>query len=75
MKSIMRHFTARDWIATAGAVVLIALSVWLELLMPDYMKDITELLITPGSTVPEILWAGGKMLLCAQGWSSAYWSR
>ncbi len=65
MKSIMRHFTARDWIATAGAVVLIALSVWLELLMPDYMKDITELLITPGSTVPQILWAGGKMLLCA----------
>lgn len=65
MKSIMRHFTKRDWIATAGAVVLIALSVWLELLMPDYMKDITELLITPGSTVPDILWAGGKMLLCA----------
>ena len=65
MKSIMRHFTARDWGATAGAVVLIALSVWLELLMPDYMKDITELLITPGSTVPDILWAGGKMLLCA----------
>ena len=47
MKSIMRHFTKRDWFATAGAVVLIALSVWLELLMPDYMKDITELLITP----------------------------
>ena len=65
MKSIMRHFTKRDWLATAGAVVLIALSVWLELLMPDYMKDITELLITPGSTVPDILWAGGKMLLCA----------
>ena len=65
MKSIMRHFTRRDWIATAGAVVLIALSVWLELLMPDYMKDVTALLITPGSTVSDILWAGGKMLLCA----------
>ena len=35
MKSIMRHFTKRDWFATAGAVVLIALSVWLELLMPE----------------------------------------
>ena len=65
MISIMRHFTKRDWIATAGAVVLIAVSVWLELLMPDYMKDITELLILPGSEIPEILWAGGKMLLCA----------
>ena len=65
MKSIMRHFTKRDWIATAGAVVLIALSVWLELLMPDYMKDITELLITPNSSIGDLLWAGGKMLLCA----------
>ena len=65
MKSIMRHFTKQDWLAVAGAVVLIALSVWLELLMPDYMKDVTALLITPGSTVGEILFAGSKMLLCA----------
>ena len=65
MKSIMRHFTKRDWFATAGAVVLIALSVWLELLMPDYMKEITELLITPNSSIGDLLWAGGKMLLCA----------
>ncbi|MBQ3265635.1 MAG: ABC transporter ATP-binding protein [Ruminococcus sp.] len=65
MKSIMRHFTKLDWLATAGAVVLIALSVWLELLMPAYMKDITELLIVPGSRISDLLWAGGKMLLCA----------
>ena len=65
MISIMRHFTKRDWAATAGAVLLIALSVYLELLMPAYMKDITELLIVPGSGIPDILWAGGKMLLCA----------
>ena len=65
MKSIMRHFTKRDWGAVAGAVVLIALSVWLELLMPDYMKDVTALLITPGSSIGELLWAGSKMLLCA----------
>lgn len=65
MKSIMRHFTKNDWLAVAGAVVLIALSVWLELLMPDYMKDVTGLLITPGSSVGELLFAGSKMLLCA----------
>lgn len=65
MIAIMRHFTKRDWFATAGAVLLIALSVYLELLMPDYMKDITELLVIPGSEIPEILWAGAKMLLCA----------
>ncbi len=65
MIAIMRHFTKRDWFATAGAVLLIALSVYLELLMPDYMKEITELLVIPGSEIPQILWAGGKMLLCA----------
>ena len=65
MISIMKHFTKRDWFATAGAVVLIALSVYLELLMPAYMKDITELLIVPGSEISDLLWAGGKMLLCA----------
>ena len=62
---IIRHFTTREWIAVAASVVLIALSVWLELLMPEYMKDITQLLIIPGSEIGDLLWAGGKMLLCA----------
>ena len=65
MKSLLRHLNKRDWIAVAGAVVLIALSVELELLMPDYMKDITELIVIPGAEIGEILIAGGKMLLCA----------
>lgn len=65
MKSILRHFTKRGWLAVVGAVVLIGLSVWLELLMPDYTKEITSLLIIPGSSIGDLLWAGGKMLLCA----------
>ncbi|MBK6089541.1 ABC transporter ATP-binding protein [Ruminococcus difficilis] len=65
MKSILRHFTPRGWLATVGAVVLIGVSVWLELLMPDYTKEITSLLILPGSSIGDLLWAGGKMLLCA----------
>lgn len=65
MLSFVRHFTKRDWIAVAGAVVLIALSVWLELLMPEYMKDITALIVIPGAEINDILIAGGKMLLCA----------
>ena len=65
MKSIVKHFTRRDWLAVAGAVVLIGLSVWLELLMPEFMRDITQLIIQPGSAIGDILLAGGKMLLCA----------
>jgi ATP-binding cassette subfamily B protein len=65
MKSIIRYFTKRDWLAVAGTVIFIGLSVWLELLMPEYMKDVTELIIIPTSEIGDILFAGGKMLLCA----------
>ena len=65
MKSIIKHFTSKDWLAVGGAVVLIGLSVWLELLMPEYMRDITQLIIEPSSEIGDLLLAGGKMLLCA----------
>ena len=65
MRSIVRHFTYRDVLAVLAAVVFIGLSVWLELLMPEYMRDITALIIVPESTVGELLTAGAKMMLCA----------
>ena len=65
MKTFIKHFTGRDWAAVAAAVVFIGLSVWLELLMPEFMRDITELIVMPGAEVGELLIAGGKMLLCA----------
>jgi ATP-binding cassette, subfamily B, multidrug efflux pump len=37
--------------------------VWLDLRLPDYMADITELVETPGSQMSEVWQAGGKMLL------------
>lgn len=49
------------------ALVFIVAQVWLDLTMPDYMADITRLVQTDGSTMTEILTAGGKMLLCALG--------
>ena len=49
------------------ALVFIVAQVWLDLTMPDYMADITRLAQTDGSTMTEILTAGGKMLLCALG--------
>ena len=48
-------------------MVFIVLQVWLDLTMPDYMADITRLVQTEGSTMSEILTAGGKMLACALG--------
>lgn len=49
------------------ALVFIVAQVWLDLTMPDYMADITRLVQTDGSSMTEILTAGGKMLLCALG--------
>jgi ATP-binding cassette subfamily B protein len=39
----------------------------MELTIPEYMSDITVLVVTPGSTMKDILTAGGKMLLYALG--------
>ena len=41
--------------------------VWLELKLPDYMREITSLITTQDSAMHDILIAGGKMLLCAFG--------
>ena len=65
MKSLIKHFTAKDWGAVGIAVVLIGMSVWLELLMPEYMREITQRIITPDSQISDLLISGGKMLLCA----------
>lgn len=67
MKSLVKHFNKRDWIAVAAAVALIGLSVWLELKMPDYTSEITLLLNSVSPDVGELLIPGGKMLLCALG--------
>ena len=67
MKSLVKHFTKRDWIATICAVLLIALSVWLELKMPDYTAEITYMLKSGSPDMGELLLSGGKMLLCAFG--------
>lgn len=48
-------------------LILVAGQVWFDLTMPDYMSDITKLIVTPGSLMTEIWIAGAKMLSCALG--------
>ena len=47
--------------------VFIITQVWLDLTMPEYIAEITRLVQTSGSSMPEILSASGMMLLCALG--------
>lgn len=56
-----------EWVMVVISVILIALQVWLDLKMPDYMSNITVLVQTPNSEIKDILINGGYMLLCALG--------
>jgi len=64
---ILKNLTKKEWGFTAICLGLIIIQVWLDLTLPEYMGDITELVQTPGSEMNEILAAGGRMLLLASG--------
>ena len=67
MFKLFKNFTKKDIFLIILATVLICFQVWLDLKMPDYMSEITRLVQTEGSEVPEILKNGAFMMLCAFG--------
>lgn len=67
MLRILKNLRKKDLLYLAGAILFIAVQVWLDLKMPDYMTEITQLVQTPGNEMRDVLIAGGKMLACALG--------
>lgn len=67
MLKILKYMNQRDWLFVLCSLVFIVCGVGLDLRLPDYMKEITTLVQTPGSEMGEVLSAGGSMLLCALG--------
>lgn len=67
MIKIFRHFKGREWGVILASVLFIVAQVWLDLKLPDYMSEVTQLTMTPGSTIGEIWRQGSYMLLCAFG--------
>lgn len=67
MLKLLGKFTKKEWLLAALSVAFVVVQVWLSLTMPDYMREITMLIQTPGSEMPEILSAGGMMMACALG--------
>lgn len=67
MLKLFKNLTKKEWLFVGISLVFIVAQVWLDLKLPDYMSTITMLVQTDGSTMGEILTAGGKMLLCAFG--------
>lgn len=67
MIKLLKYMRKQDWLLVAASILFIVFQVWLDLKLPDYMSDITRLVETEGSEMNEVLFAGGKMLLCALG--------
>ena len=67
MLKLLKNFTKKQYILIFISFMLIFIQVWLELKMPDYMSEITKLVQTEGSSMNDILYNGGFMLLCAFG--------
>ena len=67
MFKLLKNLKTKDYIIMAISVCLVVATVYFELLLPDFMSDITVLIQTEGSDINEILIAGAKMLGCALG--------
>ena len=67
MLRIMKYLSKAEIGQMLVALVSIVGQIWLDLTLPDYMSDITQLVETPGSEMRDIWVAGGKMLLVSLG--------
>ena len=63
MLKILKRMGAKEWLSICIGTVLIVVQVWLDLLVPDYMAEITRLVTMPGGTVREVMYEGMMMLL------------
>ncbi len=62
MFKLLKRLNKREYAMIAISTIFIAIQVWLELKIPDYMTQITTALGTSGSTTTDILDPGLKML-------------
>lgn len=67
MIKLLKGLKRKEILLAIFVFILVIFQVWLELKMPDYMSNITQLVQTEGSEMSEILKNGGYMLACAFG--------
>ncbi|MPM07788.1 putative ABC transporter ATP-binding protein [bioreactor metagenome] len=67
MLKILKYLSKKEWTLVSVSLLFIVTQVFLDLKLPDFMSEITMLVQMGGSTISEILSAGGKMLACALG--------
>jgi len=64
---ILKRLRAKELLMMGVSLVFVVSQVWLDLKMPDYMKEVTQIVSNPGGAVREVLIKGGMMLLCTLG--------
>ncbi|MFI3230959.1 MAG: ABC transporter ATP-binding protein [bacterium] len=62
MSKIIACFTKKEYYYIFFSIILLVTQVWVDLEIPDYMSEITQLVQTEGSEISDILTAGGTML-------------
>lgn len=67
MLSIFKHLRRKEWALVLVSIAFVCAQVWLDLKLPDYMREITMLVQTSSDSLHDIWIVGGKMLLCALG--------
>ena len=67
MFKLLKNFPKKEIFLVIIVIALICFQVFLDLRLPEYMSEITQLVNTENPEVSEILMAGSKMLLCALG--------
>lgn len=67
MFKLLRRLSPKQKGFALLSIVFVAVQVWLDLRLPDFMKEITQYVTTPNSEMSQIWEAGGKMMLCALG--------
>ena len=65
MFKLFKNLTKKEVLYAFICITLVAVHVWLELKVPDYMSGITQLVQTEGSKMVDILEQGAYMIACA----------
>ncbi len=64
MLKLLKKLKKREWLMAALCALFVLGQIYFDLMLPDYMSDLTVLIKTPGSTVETILQTGLQMLGC-----------
>lgn len=64
MIGLLKKMKPREWLMALVCAILVLGQIYFDLALPDYMSELTVLIKTPGSGMPQIWDTGVSMLCC-----------